>query len=244
MKKITQKSENIYDDNITEQYYKTVGKNAESGEYKTEADKYFESLIPQNFCNQSVLDHGCGSGRYGELLCKRGAKSVLGIDLSPAMIREATKRKKEQHLQQMEFVIGDINNLAVEKNKFDFVFSCYSLVYSVNISKVMEGISESLKENGEVLIETNVAFIKNNKDEIKKNAIPIILERGESRVLIKNFAITMEEYLKAFKKAGLTVQIGKEYPASGITIDAGYEYKDSIDLKVLVFKLVKGLRKK
>jgi ubiquinone/menaquinone biosynthesis C-methylase UbiE len=239
METITQKPENIYDDNITEQYYKTVGENAGSGEHKTEADKYFESLIPQNFDNQVVLDHGCGNGRYGELFCQRGAKRVLGIDLSPSMIREATKRNKEQQLQQLEFVLGDINNLSVGKNKFDLVFSRFSLIYSPNISKVMKEIGESLKEGGEVLIETNVASIKNNKDEIQKNAIPLILRLGESEVPIKNFAITIDDYLSAFKEAGLKIQIEREYPASEITIDDSYKHKRLVDFKVFVFKLVK-----
>jgi ubiquinone/menaquinone biosynthesis C-methylase UbiE len=239
METMTQKPENIYDDNITKRYYKTVGENTESGEHKTETDKYFESLIPQNLDNQVVLDHGCGNGRYGELFCQRGAKRVLGIDLSPSMIQEATKRKKEQRLQQLEFVQGDINDLSVGKDKFDFIFSRFSLIYSPNISKVMMEISESLKDNGEVLIETNVASIKHNKDEIQKNAIPLILRLGESEVPIKNFAITIDEYLNAFKEAGLKIQIEKEYPASEITINDNYEHKHQVGFKVFVFKLVK-----
>jgi len=41
--------------------------------------------------NQRVLDVGCGTGRYCELLAKRGAK-VVGIDSSAKML-EYAKRK-------------------------------------------------------------------------------------------------------------------------------------------------------
>lgn len=239
MEKFINKSENIYDKNITQRYYETVGSNVESGQNKTEVDKYFESLIPQNFDNKIVLDHGCGNGRYGELFCQRGAKKVVGVDLSASMIQEAVKRKKEKKIEQLEIVQGDVNNLPVSNEKFDFIFSRFSLVYSPDIDMVINDMSESLKKNGEILIETNVAYIEGEKSSIQNNFIPLTLRLGESKVSIKNYAITIDEYLNAFKKAGLEVEIQKEYPASEISIDDDFEYKDEINFKVFVFKLIK-----
>ncbi|NTU66848.1 MAG: methyltransferase domain-containing protein [Candidatus Moranbacteria bacterium] len=129
------KSESIYSEEITEKYYETIGKDAEGGENKTEADKYFESLIPESFEGKTVLDHGCGNGRYSELFCQRGAKEVLGIDLSRSMVQKAKERKEEKDLRRFEVVNGDINNLPAFERKFDIVFSRFSLVYSTDIKK-------------------------------------------------------------------------------------------------------------
>jgi 2-polyprenyl-3-methyl-5-hydroxy-6-metoxy-1,4-benzoquinol methylase len=41
-----------------------------------------------------VLDVGCGSGRYSVTLAARGAKSVVGLDLSSHMIRIAERFAK------------------------------------------------------------------------------------------------------------------------------------------------------
>lgn len=240
MEKFLSRPENIYDDNITKRYYETVGTNAESGQYKTEVDKYFESLIPENFNNRIVLDHGCGNGRYGELFYQRGAKKVVGVDLSSSMIQEAVRKKEEKKIQQLEFVQGDINNLPIGEEKFDFVFSRFSLMYSPDIEEVINEISESLKENGEILIETNVAYIKGEKSAIQNNFVPLTLRLGKSEVSIKNYAITIDKYLSAFEKAGLEIEVQKEYPASEITIDDDFEYKNRVNFKVFIFKLIKS----
>jgi ubiquinone/menaquinone biosynthesis C-methylase UbiE len=237
MEKFKSASENIYNPEITKRYYQTVGEEAESGLHKTEADKYFESLIPQDFNGKTILDHGCGNGRYCKLIAKRGAKKVLGVDLSPVMIEEALKRKIKDELPQMEFVLGDINDLPVRNEQFDFIFSRFSVLYSSNIKKVMKEIGRALKKNGEVLIETNVATIKNNEEAIKKSFLSLTLCLGEMEVPIKNYAITLDDYKKAFEEAGLEVKIERSYPAHEIKVND--QYKDVVSFDVFIFKLKK-----
>ncbi len=45
-------------------------------------------LIPP-LAGRSVLDLACGSGRYARLALEAGARSVIGVDSSPAMLRRA-----------------------------------------------------------------------------------------------------------------------------------------------------------
>jgi malonyl-CoA O-methyltransferase len=46
-------------------------------------------LMPHTLDGLSVLDAGCGSGRYMRHALQRGATRVTGVDLSPAMLRRA-----------------------------------------------------------------------------------------------------------------------------------------------------------
>jgi malonyl-CoA O-methyltransferase len=46
-------------------------------------------LMPSSLGGQTVLDAGCGSGRYMRHALWRGAARVAGVDLSPAMLRRA-----------------------------------------------------------------------------------------------------------------------------------------------------------
>ncbi|HZT43422.1 MAG TPA: class I SAM-dependent methyltransferase [Chthonomonadaceae bacterium] len=47
------------------------------------------SLLPADLRGKNVLDAGCGSGRYILHARRRGARHVLGVDLSPQMLARA-----------------------------------------------------------------------------------------------------------------------------------------------------------
>jgi len=73
---------------------------------------------------KSVLDLGCGSGRYSVEFAKRGAKRVVGIDLAESMIRLAEAIAGEQKVNDVcEFHAGDFFAYPLEK-EFD---SCIAL---------------------------------------------------------------------------------------------------------------------
>lgn len=67
---------------------------------------------------KTVLDVGCGSGRYSVEFAKRGAAKVVGIDLAERMIQLAGTIAHEQDVNdQCEFFGGDFLN-----HKFDDQF--------------------------------------------------------------------------------------------------------------------------
>lgn len=47
------------------------------------------SLLPSDLQGRAVLDAGCGTGRYTLEVLRRGAASVIGVDLSAAMLARA-----------------------------------------------------------------------------------------------------------------------------------------------------------
>lgn len=59
----------------------------------------------------SVLDIGCGVGRWSRRLARRGAL-VTGIDLSPTMVAEARRRARAEGVsERCDFQIGDVTEL-------------------------------------------------------------------------------------------------------------------------------------
>jgi 2-polyprenyl-3-methyl-5-hydroxy-6-metoxy-1,4-benzoquinol methylase len=56
-------------------------------------------LIPAGF---TVVDVGCGTGRFAELLRRNGQESYLGFDFAPAVVEEASRYSRGP------FVVADI----------------------------------------------------------------------------------------------------------------------------------------
>lgn len=60
---------------------------------------------------ERVLDIGCGVGRWSAMLAARGA-FVTGIDLSPTMVAEATRRAEAQGVaSRCRFLVQDLSEL-------------------------------------------------------------------------------------------------------------------------------------
>jgi ubiquinone/menaquinone biosynthesis C-methylase UbiE len=232
----------IYNKEISKGYYEIVGDNVQGDKYKTEIEQYFRSLIPQDMSGKKVLDHGCGNARFGELFCQKGASLVVGVDLSSDMIEMAKKRKAENNLEALKLMQGDFHDLPIKDGEFDLVFSRFSLVHSPRIGEVMKQIGDCLKENGEVLLETNFAVIKDKKEEIQRETVPLIMQMGDAKISLADYAITIDEYMSAFKEAGLEIQTEKESPCSHVAVREDYKYKDLVEFRTLVAKLIKKTR--
>jgi len=231
---------NMYDNTTTAKYYETVGKNAESNE-KNDAEKLLDNLIPQNLDGKIVLDLGCGNGRHSEVLCEKGAVKVVAIDLSDSMLEQAKVRKEEKNLSQLELVRADIDNLPIAKERFDFIFSRFSLMYSGKMEQVVKNLSDIISSGGEILVETSVATIQDQEQhtDLDKNPIPLILTIGDKKVELKNFAYTMEDYMSAFEKAGFRVAIVEQFSADDLSIAPEYKNRDKIKFGYGIFKAIK-----
>lgn len=72
------------------------------------------ALMPSDLCGQSVLDVGCGSGRYMMYALQRGAARVTGADLSVEMLERAgAELSAFRHDAGIELVQGDMAKLPI-----------------------------------------------------------------------------------------------------------------------------------
>jgi len=79
------------------------------------------------------LDLACGTGAMAELATKRGA-DVTGIDLAPALIETAKERAQEQGLD-IDYRVGDCENLDVPDASFDAVSSTCGVMFAPDQSR-------------------------------------------------------------------------------------------------------------
>lgn len=99
------------------------------------------------FKGKSILDVGCGDGRFCYELMKEGIK-VEGIDYSEQALSFARAFNPRTN-----FYLDDLTNLKLKK-KFDVVVLVEVLEHidPHQISKVMENISKVLKKGGKLII--------------------------------------------------------------------------------------------
>ena len=74
---------------------------------------------------ERVLDAGCGPG-HTALTFALHAKSVVGVDLSPAMLAQGRQLAIQRDLANVDFREGDVQALPFDDGTFDLVVSRYS----------------------------------------------------------------------------------------------------------------------
>jgi 2-polyprenyl-3-methyl-5-hydroxy-6-metoxy-1,4-benzoquinol methylase len=77
----------------------------------------------------TLLDVGCGTGRYCLAFARKGAQRVVGIDFAPSMIQRATELAAESDLSDIcEFRVQTIEDMS-ETEVFDVVIGIGLLDY-------------------------------------------------------------------------------------------------------------------
>ena len=98
---------------------------------------------------KTVLDLACGEGIYTRKIKQRGARHVLGVDISPKMIDLAVSQERERPMA-CHYLVSDV--AALEKlDEFDIVVGVYLLNYAKTADELMQfcrAISKNLRAGG------------------------------------------------------------------------------------------------
>ena len=101
------------------------------------------SALPPGAANLDVMDLGCGTGLLGPLF-RPLAKSLVGIDLSGAMVEKARQRNLYDRLE----VTDAVSSLRAAPSAFDLVVAGDVLCYFGDLSDVLRAAHDSLRKGG------------------------------------------------------------------------------------------------
>jgi ubiquinone/menaquinone biosynthesis C-methylase UbiE len=116
---------------------------------------HVENLIG-SVSDKSLLEVGCGFGRYLEIFNKRNPHRLVGCDISNNQIELCQKNIKSNNLKLHTLDFCDINIpeiLGVEE--YDIFYSIFVILYVDSLNKVqrfIENAFKCLKKGGEFLI--------------------------------------------------------------------------------------------
>jgi SAM-dependent methyltransferase len=106
------------------------------------------ALLTSQYVGKSVLDAGCGGGRYTIAWRLLGASRAVGIDASYVAIADATRRVPENGLEGVGFLQGDVLKLPCKDSTFDVVFSNGVLHHSTDWRAGIGELLRVLKPGG------------------------------------------------------------------------------------------------
>lgn len=94
-----------------------------------------------------VLDVGCGTGRVARLAGGRGA-TVLGVDLSEPMLREAVAAAEREGLGGVAFARGDAQVHPYPREGFDAVVSRFGVMFFADPVAAFANLRRALRPGG------------------------------------------------------------------------------------------------
>ena len=169
---------------------------------------------------QKVLDLGCGEGGYSRELAKRGAQ-LVSVDCSAKAVAYATAFANEEYLCIEHFVRYSNDLFDIESEQFDLVLCSMMLMDCEDFEGTLREAVRVLKPNGRLFASVlHPCFDGNHESGIGRQGIGV-----DRQVVVMNYFEpkeweaplwggtipviwrhrTMEEYVKAFLKAGLTI---------------------------------------
>jgi len=174
-----------------------------------------------------VLDLGSGAGFDAFLAARRVGDTgrVIGVDMTKEMIKKAENNRVKGGYSNVEFRLGEIENLPVDDNSIDVIISNCVINLSTDKERVFKEAFRVLKPGGRLMV-SDLVLIKELPETIKNSA--------EAYVGCLAGAIFKDEYLKLIKSAGFAnVSIMDEsyYPVTTMANDAAVKVLKSSPLK-------------
>lgn len=153
-------------------------------------------MILEKFANENknkklIADFGCGPGQTTAFLKKCGLKKIIGIDISPEMVKKARSLNKG-----IKFVTGNILKLEYDNNYFSSAVAFYAIVHFnyIQLKKALKEINRVLEEKGQFLF----SFHAGNKSVHLENFL-------NQNVKIDFYFFNTEKVLRLLEDAGFKI---------------------------------------
>lgn len=146
---------------------------------------------------ETVIDLGSGAGIDCFIAAKRVGKTgkVIGVDMTTEMLERARENARKGDFENVEFRLGEIENLPIADNTGDIVISNCVINLSPDKERVFKESYRTLKPNGRLMV-SDIVILKELPEKIQKSI--------SAYVGCLAGAETKEEYLRKIEAAGFS----------------------------------------
>lgn len=164
---------------------------------------------------ETVLDLGSGAGFDSFLAANKVGKSgqVIGVDMTPEMVEKARENAINGDYKNVEFRLGEIENLPVSDNSVDVIISNCVINLAPDKKRVFMEAFRVLKPGGRLMI-SDIVLLKELPETIK-NSI-------EAYVGCVSGAVKREKYINVIKESGfqeVTITDETTFPINSLDND-------------------------
>lgn len=144
---------------------------------------------------ETVIDLGSGAGFDCFLAANKVGKAgrVIGVDMTPEMIKKAKENAKNGDYKNVEFRLGEIENIPAEDNVADIVISNCVINLAPDKTKVFKEVYRVLKSGGRFMV-SDMVWLKEPPEGIRESV--------EAYVGCIAGAILKKDYMKSIENAG------------------------------------------
>lgn len=125
-------------------------------------DRLFDQsgLRPEDFADRTVLEVGCGAGRFTEILLSLGAR-LVSIDYSSAVDANAANHRGAFERGDVVLAQGDVFRLPVRDASFDIVL-CYGVLqHTGQPTRALEALWQKVAPGGRLLVDRYGVSVRN-----------------------------------------------------------------------------------
>jgi arsenite methyltransferase len=146
---------------------------------------------------EAVLDLGSGGGVDCFIAAKQVGKTgrVIGVDMTPEMIEKATANAERGGFDNVEFRLGEIENLPVADASVNAVISNCVVNLSPDKPRVFQEAYRTLAPGGRLMV-SDIVLLRELPEPIKSSM--------DAYAACVAGALAKDEYLGAIKAAGFT----------------------------------------
>lgn len=144
---------------------------------------------------ETVLDLGSGAGFDCFLAANKVGKTgrVIGVDMTPEMIEKARENARRDNYENVEFRLGELENLPAADNSVDAIISNCVINLVPDKTRAFAEAFRVLKPGGRLMI-SDIVLLKELPDFIKNSM--------EAYIGCVSGAIMKEDYIEGLTAAG------------------------------------------
>jgi SAM-dependent methyltransferase len=161
----------------------------------------------------SLLDAGCGDGRYLATLPEPRPRRIVGVDISERIL-DAARVAVDAAGVDAELLQGNLESLPVEDDAFDLVLCVQVVEHLLEPARGLQELARALAPGGTVILSTDHArMLVSRTLNAPRSALVRLLRLRHRRFAVEfpHAAFGLDEFAELVEAAGLEVELRETF---------------------------------